>query len=153
VNTGMKPGTPMTFTRTTCACATCVQCCKDQPGSLVPGDLERIAAHLGEPVDAARRHFVASPGALVGDSQTGRVFRIGTITPAYEHGRCVFLDEHDRCRVHAVAPAGCAYFDTHQSREEGQRRGAWLVRQQLDPEYQRLRDSLPAAQHYKPRKA
>lgn len=38
---------------------------------------------------------------------------IGSITPRSQGGRCVFLDEQDRCRIHAVAPFGCAYYDTH----------------------------------------
>jgi Fe-S-cluster containining protein len=141
----------MPFARTTCACAECVQCCKEQPGSLVPGDLEAIAAHLGESVAEAKAHFWASPGALVMDTGTGRQFRVGTITPKRERKRCVFLGEDDRCRVHPVAPAGCAYFDTHQSAREAQPRSAAMVRAQMDPAYQRLRAELPFAASYKPR--
>lgn len=141
----------MEFTRTTCACAACVQCCKDQPGPLAPGDLERIAAHLGETPEQAKAHFWASPGAVVLDLRTGRQARIGSITPRRENGRCVFLDAHDRCRVHAVAPAGCAYFDTHMSAVEGQRRGAVIVTLQQAPDYQALRSTLPLATSWRPR--
>jgi len=143
------------FVRTTCDCKTCVRCCKDQPGPLIPGDFERIAEHLGETPEEAKEHFWASPGALVKDSATGQVIRVGTITPKRvktERGRrCVFLDENDRCRVHGVAPFGCAYFDTHMSNETAHKRGIWAVlRQMNDAAYQALRNALPYATSYKP---
>lgn len=142
------------FERTTCACSDCVDCCKQQPASLHPGDFERIAAFLGETLEAAKRFFWASPGALVGKLVNGQVhtFRIGTITPRLVDGRCVFLDAQDRCQIHTVAPFGCAYFDTHMGTEEGQRRGMWHLRAvATDDEYQRLRDSLPKATSHTPR--
>jgi Fe-S-cluster containining protein len=142
------------FARTTCACPTCVQCCRDQPGPLRPGDFERIAAHLGETPAQAAAHFWASPGAVAMDTRTGRQFRIGTITPQRVGGRCVFLDAQDRCGIHAVAPFGCAYHDTHQSTAEGQRRSAWAMRLvHGDRAYQALRQSLPPATSYRPRRA
>jgi Fe-S-cluster containining protein len=138
--------------RTTCACADCVACCKQQPGALVAGELERIAAHLGETVDEAKAHFWASPGALVGDRTTGRVFRVGTITPRFDRkrGRCVFLTDEDRCAIHAVAPFGCAFFDTHMSGAEGQTLAAVAIKGQQSEAYQQLRKQLPLADHYKP---
>jgi Fe-S-cluster containining protein len=142
---------PSPFSRTTCACAECVACCKRQPGPLAPGDLERIAEHRGETVEVAKAHFWASGGALVQDQTTGRQFRIGSITPRLVRGRCVFLDADDRCSIHSVAPFGCAYFDTHMTAAEGQRRGAWLARRQLDDDYQELRRQLPFATSYKPK--
>lgn len=138
------------FVRTTCACSECVACCKRQPGPLAPGEFERIAEFLGEDRETAKRHFCASPGALVMDTSTGRQFRIGTITPRMERKRCVFLDEQDRCRIHAVAPFGCAMFDTHMSAAEGRRRGSWLAAEQQDDGYQALRRELPFATSYKP---
>lgn len=130
------------FRRTECACRECVACCKRQPGPLAPGDLEKIAAYLGETPEEARRHFRASPGAIVKDSRSGQKFQIGTITPKMEGGRCVFLDAQDRCRIHAVAPAGCAYFDTHMKAPEAHRRSLGLVQLQQSFEYQRLRANL-----------
>lgn len=139
------------FTRTVCACKECTDCCKRQPGPLAPGDLERIAEHLGETLEEAKAHFWASPGATVVAVASRRIFQIGSITPRLEHGRCVFLDDEDRCKVHAVAPAGCAYFDTHMGSEEAQRRGLWLLRQTATAAYQVLRRGLPFATSYKPR--
>ena len=138
-----------TFERTTCGCPDCVACCKRQPGPLAPGDFERIAAHLGEDRATAKLQFWASPGALV--QSRGVQFRIGTITPRMVRGRCVFLDEHDRCSIHAVAPFGCAMFDTHMATREAAKRGGWLVEQQAgDEDYQALRNELPFATSYKP---
>jgi Fe-S-cluster containining protein len=140
------------FERTTCACAECTQCCRDQPGYLRPGDLERIAAHRGETVAEASRFFWSSEGALVMNLQTGRQFRIRTITPRRERGKCVFLDDQGRCTVHAVAPFGCAYFDTHMSGREGQTRSSWALREvQHDDAYHELRKTLIVATSYKPK--
>ena len=139
------------WARTSCACAECVACCKRQPGALAPGEFERIAAFLGEDREEAKVHFWASPGALVMDTQTGRTFRIGTVTPRMEGGRCVFLDAQDRCRIHPVAPFGCAMFDTHMGAEEGLRRGTWLAAaQQQDDAYRALRAELPPASSHRP---
>jgi Fe-S-cluster containining protein len=148
----MTTETPFPFPRTTCACSDCVQCCKDQPGSLIPGDFEKIADHLQISHAEARAFFWASPGALVMNLQTGRQFRIGTITPrATRKKGCIFLDENNRCKIHPVAPAGCAYFDTHMNSFEGRKRGNEIARRQQDPDYQRLRSELPFADSYKPK--
>lgn len=116
----------------------------------MPGDFERIAEYLGETKEQAKVHFWASGGSLVQDSVTGRQFRIGTITPRMKNGRCVFLDDNDRCRIHAVAPFGCAYFDTHMSLTEGSMRGSWLATETMSPSYRQLRGELPFATSYKP---
>jgi Uncharacterised protein family (UPF0153). len=139
------------FVRTECSCSECVKCCKRQPGPLAPGDFERIQKHLGASDEEMREKFWASPGCMVKDA-FGVTARIGTITPRYDRRkkRCVFLDDNDRCTIHSVAPFGCAYFDTHQSSVTAMPRSVWLARQQMDPDYQRLRDSLPYATHHKP---
>jgi len=136
------------FARTTCACRQCVNCCKRQPGPLAPGDMERIAVHVGKTVEEVKPFFWASGGAVV--KQGDRLFRVGTITPKMRGGRCVFLDESDRCSIHVVAPFGCAQFDTHMPRAEAERRGVWLVKLTQSEEYQELRRSLPFAESYRP---
>jgi Fe-S-cluster containining protein len=142
---------PTPHPRTTCSCAECIRCCHDQPGSLAPGQLEAIAEYLGQPVRVAALKFWASPGALLGNSKTGQTYRIGTITPRLKDGRCVFLSADDRCTIHAVAPAGCALFDTHMSAEAAQPIGLWLARAQADPAYQSLRRTLATAERSRPR--
>lgn len=140
------------FTRTKCACEQCKACCKRQPGPLAPNDFERIQKHLGASDEEMRRLFWASPGCLV-KTGLGETLRVGTITPRYTKGRCVFLDENDRCKIHEVAPFGCAYFDTHMSHHEAHIRGSWLAEQQWhNSEYQDLRATLPYATHHKPLK-
>lgn len=77
---------------------------------------------------------------MVADTRTGETVRVGTITPRRKaDGSCVFLDGDDRCTIHAVAPAGCAMFDTHMGLVEAQRRGLALVVSQCGDEYQALR--------------
>jgi Fe-S-cluster containining protein len=140
------------FDRTTCSCEECKACCKRQPGPLAPGDFERIAEHLGEDRETAKEHFWASPGALV-KTADGVTHRVGTITPRFRKGRCVFLDENDRCKIHAVAPFGCSHFDTHMSAVQAMPRSLALVKAQAqDADYQKLRNELPMATTYKPSK-
>ena len=147
------------FTRTKCACSQCTACCKRQPAALANGDFERIADYLCEKtqgclpedaLEAAKKHFWASGGALVKDLSTGQTRRVGTITPKRIRGRCVFLTADDKCSIHEVAPFGCAYFDTHMPYEQAHPRSVWLVGSTSEPEYQALRDTLPYAQSYKP---
>jgi len=141
------------FKRTECGCADCVTCCTEQPGSLIPGDMERIATYLNTTVDAIKTNFWSSDGALVMNRTTGVQFRVRTITPKLErHRGCVFLGADNRCTIHPVAPAGCSYFDTHMSPHEGQKRGVEVVRHQQDHDYQALRRTLDVATSYKPRR-
>lgn len=140
----------MKFDRTVCACKQCQACCKRQPGSLADGDYERIQQHLGASDAEMKSRFWASPGALVKLRDSGQTIRVGTITPRLRKGRCVFLDENDRCSIHSVAPFGCAMFDTHMSQITAMPRSLALVRSQANPEYQALRDTLPYATSYKP---
>jgi Fe-S-cluster containining protein len=139
------------FERTTCACPECQACCTRQPGPLIPGQLEAIAAYLGKTVREASSLFVASPGGVMGNRATGAQLRVGTITPRMKDGRCVFLDRQGACRIHPVAPFGCSHFDTHMSGEEGQRRGLWMMRLQASDEaYQSLRRTLAPATSHRP---
>jgi Fe-S-cluster containining protein len=146
------------FNRTVCACSECVACCKRQPGPLAPGDFERIVNHVAETqnvtpeiaFETVKAQLWASPGSLIKNLDTGKVTRIGTITPRFRKGRCVFLDGADRCSIHPVAPFGCAYFDTHMLDICAMPRSVWLAKATSDPSYQKLRNELPAATHYKP---
>lgn len=117
--------------RTVCACSHCVRWCHSMPGALAPGDLERIQDHLGDHSEEfVTSNFVASEGARV--RMRTREFNVPSITPAQKaDGTCVFLDEHDRCRVHAVAPFGCSRFDCHQAIAEGEQRLRLLLAAQM----------------------
>jgi len=139
------------FEPTTCSCRADRKSCQRQPGHLLPGQLKEIADALGLAVEAARRYFWNSPGMVLANSRTGRTFRVRTITPRFENGRCVFF-KNERCEVHAVAPFGCRFFDVHMSAAEGQRRSMWGAREILDrlAEYAEERDPLPEATHYRP---
>ena len=145
----MIPEVPADMPRTTCACPECRACCSRQPGPLIPGQLQTIAAHLGKTVREASAYFVASPGGRLANRATGAQLRVGTITPRMKAGRCVFLGPEGACRIHSVAPFGCSHFDTHMSAAEGHRRGVWMMRLQASDEaYQSLRRTLtPAASH------
>ncbi len=140
------------FERTTCDCACCTVGCRTMPGSLIPGDVERIAAHAGHDDDVVwiLDHFLASPGAKVarraadaevalGISLRGEhysaamvIFRVPTIVPRQRpDGSCVFLDDAGHCTVHAVAPFGCAYHNTHLDEADAHKRSQYAVQQQM----------------------
>lgn len=138
------------FKRTVCACDKCKACCTRQPGFLIPSDVKRIEAFLGVPVEPL---LWASRGALVKDTQTNRAFAVPTITPRMKRGRCVFLDAKGKCSIHAVAPYGCAFFDTHMLGSLAQPRSMWGLKQVSESEeYTALRRRLPIADRYKPNK-
>jgi Fe-S-cluster containining protein len=91
------------------------------PGSLAPGDLQRISDYLGVTPDQEKypgkllpefmNNFVASEGPLV--KRDGEYKRIPTIVPAQkDNGRCVFLSSKDECTISPVAPFGCSQFNT-----------------------------------------
>jgi len=142
--------------RTECDCTACTQCCKEQPGPLAPGDLEKIRAHLPHLTnDQFLGLFRSSDGALVQLRGADGVVvqrRQRTIVPLYHRHRkaCVFLD-NDKCSIHAVKPAGCAIFDTHMDKGSAEARSYWLVMQQADDDYQEQRRQLKVSDHYRPR--
>jgi Fe-S-cluster containining protein len=137
------------FERTKCACENCTRCCKRQPGPLVFDDIQRIKDFLGIGDEEFHDLFVASPGALV-KAGDGKTHRVGSIVPRMRRGRCVFLDEKDRCRIHAVAPFGCAYFDTHMSAQTAHPRSLFIVNDNMSDEFRDYRDGLDYTTSYKP---
>jgi len=112
------------FGRTVCGCADCTRNCRFIPGYLIPADLQRILNQLApgqDLFDWARQHLLASPGTQV--MRGSNIFRIPTLVPARRaDGACRFLTADNRCGIHAAAPYGCAYFDSHQSIAESDQR-------------------------------
>jgi Fe-S-cluster containining protein len=122
------------FSRTVCACHACTLNCHHLPGYLIPADLERIHQHLSPGEDLrswAKQRLLASPGALV--MRDGQTFRILTLVPARRpDGACTFLTDTDQCAIHAVSPFGCAFFDTHMTHTEADRRSKRGLQAVLD---------------------
>jgi Fe-S-cluster containining protein len=142
------------FERTVCTCEKCVECCS-RPAHLIPSDIKRIADFLAEKsrVDApadATIFFRASSGTSISIRDRRRntihTTMIPTITPRTgPNGRCVFLDDANRCTIHDVAPFGCAFFDMHMPKEEADKRSWWGVREIAPSEqYKALRAMLAA---------
>jgi Fe-S-cluster containining protein len=139
---------PPEFERSVCACGPCTAFCFTKPGYLIPSDLFRIADYLGnggriEKTQDVLTFLRASKGAVVGDSRTGQRFRIGTITPRLENGRCVFLTDDDRCSIHEVSPFGCAQFSSHDDHRAADVRSMWGLRQIMQtPAYEQARQTM-----------
>jgi Fe-S-cluster containining protein len=118
----MDKRTEFGFERTICDCPDCTQNCKFISGCLIPADLERIKASLnGVTLEAwAMTALFASPGATV--MMAGKIIQIPTLVPARrKNGHCVFL-YNERCAIHAIAPFGCSFFDSHMSDAEADKR-------------------------------
>jgi|SRR5215469_13353533 len=120
--------------RTSCACQACKQCCRVLSAWLIPSDLERLIPRGADPLEWAQSNLLASPGPLVvqvveqkflSRSEppkcerrfVRRRFRVpGLVLAAKADGSCKFLSATGRCRIHAVSPFGCAFFDGHARR-------------------------------------
>jgi hypothetical protein len=144
---------PPPFKRTVCACNDCVSFCKTKPGSLIPSDVGPIGQKLVEIGLIQRKEDVgqflrATRGSIVQDLAAGKQIRVPGIGPARDRrGRCFFLDDQDRCRIHGVSPFGCAYFDAHMERAEIERRQIWAIEQVRGSEdFQTLRSTLKLAE-------
>ena len=107
-----------------CICPGCVSACRNDPGRLVPDDVRKLSRLLGISErdlenDYLVRVSVASGGhtlhALAPAKSKGRRFVAapGTAAPDYyakEEGRCIFLDDNDRCSVHEAKPFECGAY-------------------------------------------
>jgi Fe-S-cluster containining protein len=107
-----------------CSCSECISACLNDPGRLVPDDIPRltqllkISAHDLEN-DYLVRVLVTSNAhtvnALAPAKKKGRRFIAvpGTTAPDYyaeEKGRCIFLDDKDRCSVNDAKPFECGAY-------------------------------------------
>ncbi len=105
-----------------CTCAECVSCCTRTPGWFAPGEAEKAAALVGMPFDEFRsaflvldyweggddgRIFVLAPGKVEIEEKARGAQRPVTWGYAFRRGRCVFLSEDDRCRIHEAKPMEC----------------------------------------------
>jgi hypothetical protein len=97
--------------------------CRFVPGFLVPDDLANLRDPSMSLFDWAREHLLASPGAIV--VRQGEVFRIRTLVPARQSDglACHWLAD-GKCAVHADAPFGCAFVDSHMDEREGRYRSS-----------------------------
>lgn len=124
----MRGATPP-FRRTRCACANELENCRTKPGYLIPRDVSRIASWLSITVsELLRTYLTVGIGFrfLRIDTRTESVtiHTAQSITPKRLASGCIFL-ENDRCRIHPVAPYGCAYFDVHMSEAVANPRSEW----------------------------
>lgn len=103
-----------------CTCERCVGACKHQPGWFAPGEVEKAAALLGmtqhdfEQKYLVREYWVFGAGDVGPDHVPAprKVFQAegynrASYADAWGDDRCVFLDENDRCKIHAAKPLEC----------------------------------------------
>ena len=98
------------FERTACECGHCRLTCRAMPGTLGPGDVDRIAAFVGAEPDEQflQANFRAADPVSVTLSN-GKEIEAPRVTPAQrDDGTCVFLAAEGRCSVHPAAPYACS---------------------------------------------
>jgi hypothetical protein len=104
------------FRRTECACPFCQAPCRHIPGGLDPADLPRLGPQGQDLFTWAEQHLRAL---------TDRPFP--TLVPARgPDGSCHWFFT-GCCAVHAAAPYGCAFFDSHMRPQEIERRYAATI--------------------------
>ena len=102
-----------------CTCSRCVGACERTPGIFKPGEAEKAAALIGKPLsemignEIVIDYWIGREGGNVlyyrprkeGDeTDADGLVSFGS---AFEQGRCAFLDDSNRCRIHAAKPFEC----------------------------------------------
>jgi hypothetical protein len=104
------------FQRTVCGCECCKVHCRHMPGTLDPSDLNTLCPTPQDLFAWAEQHL----RALTDKSYPALV-------PARNaEGHCHWYFD-GKCAVHASAPYGCAFFDSHMSDDEVGRRVAATI--------------------------
>jgi len=97
-----------------CTCSECIEACVDGlPGIFAPGEAEKAAKLLG-------MSFKKFKKFLIKEYNTHDVFmwtprKVGLDEDRkesdwgspFQKGRCVFLDDKDRCKIHKAKPKEC----------------------------------------------
>ena len=128
----VQPRTEYGYERTTCSCPRCSRFCSYVPGMLAPPDLPRMARAAGfsDLFAYGEQYLSASPGAVT--VTYGRLVRIPSLVPrALSNGACMHWTDDHLCRIHDVAPYGCAMVDDHMTAAEGSKRSAACLFQTL----------------------
>ncbi len=103
--------------KSSCTCSQCSRCCKFLPGALIAvSDLDRLEAATREAGESeevwAKRMFVASAGAVLGDSATGQRIEVPTLAlKSARNGHCVYF-RNGRCGIYEARPSACSHFDS-----------------------------------------
>lgn len=104
------------MSKESCTCKHCVGACTNHPGWMTPGQVERMAEFLKlTPQELFDQYLVADTYYDRFDGST-LVLRPaqahdtpGTAIQGWKHpGRCTFLGDDNRCKVHQVKPKECA---------------------------------------------
>ena len=97
-----------------CTCKKCVNACKISPGWFAPGEAEKAAELLGMPFKEFRQKYIIidywvdganvyAPRKLGVDEDLD----LASYGYGFTEARCTFLDENDRCKIHAAKPMEC----------------------------------------------
>lgn len=107
-----------------CTCEACVSACKHDPGRFLPGEVARLAEHLGLAVEEVyhrylivkklvhrgREVWVPAPAKRKAQRWVTKPGHRARDWHEAEKGTCVFLDERERCSIYPVRPYECAAY-------------------------------------------
>lgn len=99
----------------TCSCRQCVAACQSHPGSLMPGDLRRLAKYLGMTEQELFNEHIAvlDLGWVRVPFPAARYLPAGQVTTNDDDRWdlrccCYWLNEDNLCLVHNAKPTECA---------------------------------------------
>ena len=102
-----------------CNCPECVSACKNDPGRLIPDDMDKISQFLGiSKKDLMNKLVKKEQSAKYGIYSLAPVkfkgknmlVQPGNVVPDYyasEAGKCIFLNSQNLCEIHPVKPFEC----------------------------------------------
>ncbi len=106
-----------------CNCPACISACRNDPGRLVPEDLQKLARLLGLTEAVLQEQYLVKIPlcpkeaiyALAPAKRKGKRFvaEPGTVAPDYydqERGVCVFLDDGGSCAIQGAKPFECSAY-------------------------------------------
>lgn len=105
-------------TKESCECEACIDACTHKPGWFLPGEIEKVAEFLDLSLKELFDQYLGIDwySAEKGDTHRKPLWVIapaqnnmepGGQYPVAPQGRCIFLTEDNKCRIHEVKPYQC----------------------------------------------
>ncbi len=110
-----------------CSCSECVGYCERRPGWFLPEEIEPLAKFLKLNLQDCFDQFLGADYWAGGGSDGENIWLLAPAIQGFEGseypynpiGRCTFLDERNRCSIHAVKPYECRAAHHANKRESG----------------------------------
>ena len=96
-----------------CSCKDCARACKIKPGWFLPGEAEKAAKLMGMPLKKFAQKYLTIDYFTLEVNALQPAIKVSYSEKDYipmglNSGRCVFLTEDDKCKIHAAKPYECS---------------------------------------------